>query len=58
MNEDTVSTDPSTVCPSCGSSNWLKKEADDADVPSHMRLGQLICQDCACIWDFQAAPQG
>lgn len=41
---DTVSTAPSTVCPSCRSSNWLIQSQDVSD------RTVLVCNECGHEW--------
>ena len=42
MSDDTISDDPGTICPNCGSDNWVVKD------PSEPR--DLTCHACAESW--------
>lgn len=53
MADDTISYDPSSRCPACGSSNWLRKEneQDLPHAPAGMKVGALVCNECGTVWD-------
>ena len=57
MDDDTISTEPSALCPRCGSSNWLVDQGDGAilDAERRTKRGDRACNECGYVWTPHAS---